>query len=310
MRTIGSWQKNTVPSGIACTSPSKCSSRSLCASWGKATLLYQPRISAPSKRSDSSSSRACSSRRPPGSGCQRAACARTARIPLHRAGLLAAGLQHLELIEVGQQRAHRLVIGALYAHRHVGRSQSIRARRHGLQAAHRAPMHINGRHVMRPRLFEYEVWIELPMPLPCANQLSADALHQPKSLQNWSARSPPSTCPDVKWSRGVPAFAMRDWHPSDHCSFKARGGPWPPHCVVRSSGAEFAQGLRLGTDARVVSKGTDAERGPTRGSQAPTWSTSCATRERAGSSWADLATERWPRDHSCAASMVRCRRCR
>ena len=22
-----------------------------------------------------------------------------------------------------------------------------------------------------------------------------------------------------------------DWHPKDHSSFKANGGPWPEHCV-------------------------------------------------------------------------------
>src|SRR5690606_37605763 len=26
--------------------------------------------------------------------------------------------------------------------------------------------------------------------------------------------------------------ATRDWHPPDHGSFEAQGGPWPPHCVA------------------------------------------------------------------------------
>src|SRR5215213_7881867 len=26
-------------------------------------------------------------------------------------------------------------------------------------------------------------------------------------------------------------LATRDWHPRDHGSFAAQGGPWPPHCV-------------------------------------------------------------------------------
>ncbi len=30
----------------------------------------------------------------------------------------------------------------------------------------------------------------------------------------------------------VAVFASRDWHPSNHCSFTSRGGPWPPHCVA------------------------------------------------------------------------------
>lgn len=31
----------------------------------------------------------------------------------------------------------------------------------------------------------------------------------------------------------------RDNHPADHCSFKAQGGPWPDHCVQKTSGAEI-----------------------------------------------------------------------
>ena len=27
----------------------------------------------------------------------------------------------------------------------------------------------------------------------------------------------------------IPVFATRDWHPENHCSFQAKGGPWPPH---------------------------------------------------------------------------------
>lgn len=33
--------------------------------------------------------------------------------------------------------------------------------------------------------------------------------------------------------------ATQDWHPPDHCSFKSQGGPWPPHCVQNSWGAEL-----------------------------------------------------------------------
>jgi nicotinamidase/pyrazinamidase len=33
--------------------------------------------------------------------------------------------------------------------------------------------------------------------------------------------------------------ATFDWHPADHCSFKTQGGPWPPHCVQGTSGAEL-----------------------------------------------------------------------
>ena len=56
--------------------------------------------------------------------------------------------------------------------------------------------------------------------------------------------------------KGVPVFASRDWHPRDHCSFLARGGPWPEHCVAGSPGAEFAPGLALPRDAVIISKAT------------------------------------------------------
>jgi nicotinamidase/pyrazinamidase len=37
--------------------------------------------------------------------------------------------------------------------------------------------------------------------------------------------------------------ATRDWHPPDHNSFEARGGPWPPHCVQGTEGAELHPSL-------------------------------------------------------------------
>jgi nicotinamidase/pyrazinamidase len=33
--------------------------------------------------------------------------------------------------------------------------------------------------------------------------------------------------------------ATRDWHPPDHSSFQSQGGPWPPHCVQGTPGAEL-----------------------------------------------------------------------
>jgi nicotinamidase/pyrazinamidase len=51
-----------------------------------------------------------------------------------------------------------------------------------------------------------------------------------------------------------PVYASRDWHPANHCSFKARGGPWPPHCIAGTAGAEFADGLALPPSATIVSK--------------------------------------------------------
>ena len=57
-------------------------------------------------------------------------------------------------------------------------------------------------------------------------------------------------------AKGVPVFATRDWHPADHISFRQRGGPWPPHCVQGTHGAEFHPDLRLPPDAQIVSKAT------------------------------------------------------
>lgn len=56
--------------------------------------------------------------------------------------------------------------------------------------------------------------------------------------------------------KGLPIIASRDWHPRNHCSFRARGGPWPEHCVADTPGAQFAPGLELPPDAIIVSKAT------------------------------------------------------
>jgi nicotinamidase/pyrazinamidase len=49
-------------------------------------------------------------------------------------------------------------------------------------------------------------------------------------------------------------FATRDWHPPNHVSFKAQGGPWPPHCVQNTKGAKFHPDLKLPSSTIVVSK--------------------------------------------------------
>ncbi|QJE01655.1 isochorismatase family protein [Massilia forsythiae] len=59
-------------------------------------------------------------------------------------------------------------------------------------------------------------------------------------------------------AEGLPIVASRDWHPQDHCSFGAQGGPWPPHCIAGSPGAGFAAELALPDDAIVVSKADTA----------------------------------------------------
>ena len=59
-------------------------------------------------------------------------------------------------------------------------------------------------------------------------------------------------------AKGLPVFASRDWHPRDHCSFRARGGPWPPHCVAGSTGADGPPDLPLPA-AVIVHKATAAD---------------------------------------------------
>jgi nicotinamidase/pyrazinamidase len=55
--------------------------------------------------------------------------------------------------------------------------------------------------------------------------------------------------------------ATRDWHPPDHLSFAAQGGPWPPHCVQGTPGAELHPGFDLARVEAVIDKGRtpDAE---------------------------------------------------
>jgi nicotinamidase/pyrazinamidase len=59
--------------------------------------------------------------------------------------------------------------------------------------------------------------------------------------------------------QGLPVVASRDWHPENHCSFAARGGPWPPHCVAGTEGAAFSAELDLPAGTTVVSKADTAD---------------------------------------------------
>jgi nicotinamidase/pyrazinamidase len=49
--------------------------------------------------------------------------------------------------------------------------------------------------------------------------------------------------------------ATRDWHPPDHGSFADQGGPWPPHCVQGTRGAELHDALPRDRVDVVVDKG-------------------------------------------------------
>jgi nicotinamidase/pyrazinamidase len=54
-------------------------------------------------------------------------------------------------------------------------------------------------------------------------------------------------------------LASRDWHPLNHISFRAQGGPWPPHCIQDTTGAKFSPNLKLPPNAPVISKATDPD---------------------------------------------------
>lgn len=68
--------------------------------------------------------------------------------------------------------------------------------------------------------------------------------------------APLNRCIALLHAGGAAIFASRDWHPADHASFRPHGGAWPVHCVAGTGGADFAHGLRLPRDARIVSKAT------------------------------------------------------
>lgn len=54
-------------------------------------------------------------------------------------------------------------------------------------------------------------------------------------------------------------IATRDWHPPDHRSFAAQGGPWPAHCVRDTPGAQLSAALDRARIDAVVDKGTSPE---------------------------------------------------
>jgi nicotinamidase/pyrazinamidase len=58
---------------------------------------------------------------------------------------------------------------------------------------------------------------------------------------------------------GYPVFASRDWHPEGSAHFQERGGPWPPHCIQGTEGAEFHKDLALPDSTVVVTAGDDPD---------------------------------------------------
>ena len=62
--------------------------------------------------------------------------------------------------------------------------------------------------------------------------------------------------PINRLAQSIPlVIATRDWHPSDHGSFAASGGPWPVHCVQDTEGAALHPGIDTGQVDAIVDKG-------------------------------------------------------
>jgi nicotinamidase/pyrazinamidase len=54
--------------------------------------------------------------------------------------------------------------------------------------------------------------------------------------------------------------ASQDWHPAGHVSFETRGGPWPPHCIQGTRGADFHPELDQSSLGGVVRKAANPDR--------------------------------------------------
>jgi nicotinamidase/pyrazinamidase len=59
--------------------------------------------------------------------------------------------------------------------------------------------------------------------------------------------------------RGLLVVVTRDWHPTDHCSFASQDGPWPPHCVRGTSGAELHPNLALPPMFTMIHKASEPD---------------------------------------------------
>jgi nicotinamidase/pyrazinamidase len=54
--------------------------------------------------------------------------------------------------------------------------------------------------------------------------------------------------------------ATMDWHPAEHCSFEPYGGPWPPHCVQETVGAELHPELDANKIQLLITKGSHPDK--------------------------------------------------
>jgi nicotinamidase/pyrazinamidase len=62
-------------------------------------------------------------------------------------------------------------------------------------------------------------------------------------------------------SNGARVILTQDWHPRRTPHFIRDGGPWPPHCVVDTWGAELHPALDVPEGTPIVRKGSNGEDG-------------------------------------------------
>jgi nicotinamidase/pyrazinamidase len=55
-------------------------------------------------------------------------------------------------------------------------------------------------------------------------------------------------------------ISTQDWHPENHISFMEQGGPWPPHCVQGTRGAELHSDLKTDTIAHYFRKASSPDK--------------------------------------------------
>jgi nicotinamidase/pyrazinamidase len=72
--------------------------------------------------------------------------------------------------------------------------------------------------------------------------------------------SPLNRAVELFKKNGLLIFFSRDWHPPDHSSFQEEGGPWPPHCVQKTPGADFPSALKIPEGSIIISKGAQKDR--------------------------------------------------
>jgi nicotinamidase/pyrazinamidase len=60
---------------------------------------------------------------------------------------------------------------------------------------------------------------------------------------------------------GALVVYTQDWHPPETPHFASQGGPWPPHCVQGTWGAELHPGLDAAPDEPRIRKGSGSQDG-------------------------------------------------